>query len=336
MSPSENLNADSNLKSPHVARLFVTFELPPEVREILERDFAVTWAPPGFRLAPGVPADSLKGHDLLLVSATQDRLDAEVLGRLPPEMRAVATYSVGNDHIDLAAAKARGIAVFSTPDVLSAAVAETGLLLMLGAARRVTESVQLVRGGQWRGWSPTQLNGWALSGKVLGIFGMGRIGREIAARARGFGMAIHYANRSRLAPELEQGAVFHDTPESLLGVSQFFMLACPATPQTTGFLDQRRIGLLPQGAIVANVGRGATVVDADLVEALASGRIAAAGLDVFNNEPAVYPGYLDLPTVFMLPHIGSSTIEARMAMGQIVADGFVAFGKGLETPNRIA
>ncbi|MDO9402866.1 MAG: D-glycerate dehydrogenase [Polaromonas sp.] len=318
------------------ARLFVSFELPPEVRSLLETYFDVTWAPAGFRLAPGGPVDALAGHALVLVSATNDKLDADLFSRLPPGVRAVGTYSVGNDHIDLAAAKLHGIAVFSTPDVLSAAVAETGLLLMLGAARRVTESVQLVRDGSWKGWSPVQLNGWSLSGKVLGIFGMGRIGREIAARARGFGMTIHYANRSRLAPDLEQGAVFHDTPESLLAVSQFFMLACPATPETLGFLDKRRIGLLPQGAIVANVGRGATVVDEDLAAALASGRVAAAGLDVFNNEPAVYPGYAALPNLFMLPHIGSSTIETRLAMGQIAADGFRAFLAGDASPNRIA
>ncbi|RZJ07803.1 MAG: D-glycerate dehydrogenase, partial [Haliea sp.] len=269
-------------------RLFVSFELPPPVQAILEASFQVSWAPPGFRLLPGDAVDALAGHALVLVSATSDRLSAEVFDRLPSSVRAIATYSVGNDHIDLNAAKARGVAVFSTPDVLSAAVAETGLLLMLGAARRVTESVQLLRGGEWKGWSPTQLNGWSLSGKVLGIFGMGRIGREIAARARGFGMTIHYANRSRLAPALEQGAVFHETPESLLSVSQFFMLACPATPETLGFLDKRRIALLPQGAIVANIGRGATVVDEDLAEALASGRVAAAGLDVFNNEPAIF------------------------------------------------
>ena len=317
-------------------RLFVTFELPREVREILDRAFDVTCAPSGFRLAPGVALDALQGHGLLLVSAISDRLDAALLGRLPGDVRAIATYSVGNDHIDLNAARTLGLAVFSTPDVLSAACAEVGMLLLLGAARRVTESVELIRGGTWAGWSPTQLNGASLSGKVLGIFGMGRIGREIARRARGFDMTIHYANRSRLAPELEQGAVYHDSPESLLGVSQFLMLACPATPETQGFLNARRINLLPERAIVANIGRGVSVVDEDLAAALASGRIAAAGLDVFNNEPAIYPPYNHLPNLFMLPHIGSSTIEARMAMGRMVVDGFQAFAAGQATPNRIA
>ena len=316
--------------------LFVTFELPTEVRNILDASFDVSYAPSGFRLQPGVAFDLMQGHLLLLVSATQDRLDAELIAGLPDTIRAVATYSVGHDHIDLQAARARGIAVFSTPDVLSTACAEVGMLLLLGAARRVTESVDLLRSGNWSGWTPTQLNGTSLSGKVLGIFGMGRIGREIAQRARGFDMNIHYANRSRLPPDQEQGATYHGSPESLLAVSQFLMLACPATPETTGFLNARTIGMLPQRAIVANIGRGAVVVDEDLVSALATGRIAAAGLDVFNNEPKIFPGYAALPNVFMLPHIGSSTMEARQAMGVIVVQGLKAFGMGQPTPNRIA
>ena len=317
-------------------RLFVTFDLPPEVRQILEAAFHVSYAPSEFWLHPDVALESIQEHSAVLVSATRDRLDAALIARLPDCVRAIATYSVGHDHIDLLAARAREIAVFSTPDVLSSACAEVGLLLLLGAARRVTESVDLLRSGNWKGWTPNQLNGTGLSGKVLGILGMGRIGREIARRARGFDMKIHYANRSQLPPDQELGATYHGSPESLLKVSQFLMLACPATPQTTGFLNVTTINLLPHGAIVANIGRGAVVVDEDLVNALASGRIAAAGLDVFNNEPDIFAGYKALPNVFMLPHIGSSTMEARQAMGTIVVQGLTAFGQGQPTPNRIA
>ena len=316
--------------------LFVTFDLPLEVRRILDASFAVSYAPAEFRLQPDAALDTLQGHSMILVSASRDRLDATLIARLPDSIRAIATYSVGHDHVDLQAARARGIAVFSTPDVLSTACAEVGMLLLLGAARRVTESVDLLRSGHWKGWTPNQLNGTGLSGKVLGIFGMGRIGREIANRARGFDMKIHYANRSRLPPDQEQGATYHGSPESLLQVSQFLMLACPATPQTKGFLNAGTIDLLPPGAIVANIGRGAVVVDEDMVNALACGRIAAAGLDVFNHEPAIFPGYAALPNVFMLPHIGSSTMEARQAMGEIVVQGFTAFAQGQLTPNRIA
>ena len=317
-------------------RLFVTFDLPPEVRRILDASFHVSYAPSEFRLQPDVALESIQEHSAVLVSATRDRLDAALIARLPDCVRAIATYSVGHDHIDLLAARAREIAVFSTPDVLSSACAEVGLLLLLGASRRVTESVDLLRSGNWKGWTPNQLNGTGLSGKVLGILGMGRIGREIARRARGFDMKIHYANRSQLPPDQELGATYHGSPESLLKVSQFLMLACPATPQTTGFLNVTTINLLPHGAIVANIGRGAVVVDEDLVNALASGRIAAAGLDVFNNEPDIFAGYKALPNVFMLPHIGSSTMEARQAMGTIVVQGLTAFGQGQPTPNRIA
>ena len=316
--------------------LFVTFELPNEVQHVLEASFDVSYAPSGFSLRPGAALDRLQGHSMILVSATQDWLDADLMACLPNTVRAIATYSVGHDHINLPAARARNIAIFSTPDVLSTACAEVGMLLLLGAARRVTESIDLLRSGKWKGWTPTQLNGTNLSTKVLGIFGMGRIGREIAKRARGFDMDIHYANRSRLPPDQEKGATYHESPESLLSVSQFLMLACPATHETTGFLNTHTIGMLPQRPIVANIGRGTVVVDEDLVSALASGRIAAAGLDVFNNEPKIFPGYATLPNVFMLPHIGSSTMEARQAMGAIVVQGLIAFGRGQLTPNCIA
>lgn len=316
-----------------IQRVLVTLELPAEVKTVLADAFDVDHAP---ELAFDPSAVAAIDHDALVVSAVKDRLDARVIAALPPRVRAIATYSVGHDHVDLTAARQRGIAVFATPDVLSDAVAEVGVLLLLGAARRVTESIDLLRSGRWTGWTPMQLNGTGLSGKVLGIVGMGRIGRAIATRARAFGMAVHYTNRNRLPPELEEGAIHHPEAESLLAVSQFLMLACPATPQTTGFLDARRIALLPRGAIVANVGRGAVVVDADLVAALESGRVAAAGLDVFQGEPAVHPGYLRLPNVFMLPHIGSSTIETRIAMARILVEGLQSFGRGIAAANRIA
>lgn len=317
-------------------KLFVTFDLPVEVRSRLEASFSVTYAGAGFRLIPGADIGQIEGHDYLLVSATQDKLDARLIEALPRTLRAVGTYSVGHDHVDLDSARSRQLAVFFTPDVLSSAVAEVGMLLLLGAARRVTESIDLLRSRQWKGWSPTQLNGTGMSGKNLGILGMGRIGREIADRARAFGMTIHYANRSRLDAALEKDARFHADVESMLHESQFLMLASPATPQTLGFLDRRRIALLPHAAIVANVGRGALVVDEDLVQALKSGRVAAAGLDVFNGEPNIHEAYYALPNVFMLPHIGSSTVEARRAMADVLASGFKSLASGEGASNRIA
>lgn len=228
----------------------VTLALPDEVKAVLDAAFRVEYAP-DFDYASPAHA-RIDGHAVLIVSATKDRLDANAIAQLPASVRVIATYSIGHEHVDLEAARARGIAVFATPDVLTDACAEVGMLLLLGAARRVTESIDLIRSGRWTGWTPTQLNGVGLAGKRLGIIGMGRIGRAIALRAQAFGMSIHYTNRSRLAPMQELGATFHADPEALLRVAQFLLLACPATPETTGFLNARRLALMPRGAIVTN------------------------------------------------------------------------------------
>lgn len=315
-------------------RMFATCPLPPSVKALLSAEYDVTFAGEG-----RVPTDAdiiagTIGHDVLLVTAPT-QVGQALIGQLPDCVKAVATYSVGNEHLDLKAAADRGLAVFSTPDVLTDACAEATLLLMLGAARRATEAIALLREGRWQGWTPVQLNGVGITGKRLGIVGMGRLGRAIADRARAFGMAIDYHNRQRLADDLEAEATYHSTLEDLLRVSQFLVLACPATARTRGLLNARHIDLLPQGAIVVNIGRGSVVVDEDLIAALASGRLAAAGLDVFDGEPSVHPGYFGLPNVFMLPHIGSATIETREAMGRILLDGLRAFWVGQPAVNRL-
>ena len=275
------------------------------------------------------------GAEALMVMA-MDRIDARLIGALPDGVRVIATYSVGHDHIDLEAARARGIAVLSTPDVLSDAVADLGMLLLLGAARRAYEAMQLLYGGQWQGWSPTQVIGRDLTGARLGVLGMGRIGRAIATRARhGFRMEVHYHNRSRLAVELEDGAVFHERLADLLARSDFLMLAAPASPATRGILGAAALEALPQGAVVANVSRGDLVDDAALIAALRSGRLMAAGLDVFNGEPAIHPGYLTLPNVFLQPHQGSSTIETRLKMGRLLLDSIDRLLTGERVANRL-
>jgi glyoxylate reductase len=210
------------------------------------------------------------------------------------------------------------------------------MLVLLGAARRATEGQQMVRENKWVGWNPNQLLGVQVSGKKLGILGMGRIGRAVARRARGFDMEIHYHNRSRLDPDLEQGASYHADPEALLGESEFLSINCPASPEMHHFLDARRIALLPERAIVANTARGPLVDDEALIAALKSGRIAAAGLDVFEGEPKIHPGYRDLPNTFLLPHMGSATLETRNAMGFKCLDNLDAFFAGQEPPDRVA
>jgi lactate dehydrogenase-like 2-hydroxyacid dehydrogenase len=272
-----------------------------------------------------------EGADALLISPA-DKLNAAFFARVPKSVKAIATFSVGYDHVDLAAAAASGIPIGNTPGVLTDATADVAMLLLLGASRRAHESQELVRQGKWATTKPADLLGWQLGGRVLGIYGMGRIGQAVAHRARAFGMTIHYCNRRPLSDEEAQGAVFHATPESLLGVSNFLSIHAPASAKTHHFLNRETIDLLPAGAIVINTARGALVNDTDLIEALRSGRIAAAGLDVFEGEPHVNPGYLDLPNTFLLPHIGSATVETRTAMGMLALDNIEAILAGKPAP----
>jgi glyoxylate reductase len=309
-------------------RMYVACSLPASVIDLVTAEYDAT-----FGTADGL-VEGAVGHDVVMVNMAV-KVDAALIQRLPASVRAIATYSVGLDHLDLDAARQRGIAVFNTPNVLTDACAEIAMFLLLGACRRATEALALIRSKDWRGTASDQFLGLSITGKRLAILGMGRIGQAIAERARGFGMAIDYHNRSRLSAELEHGATYHATAESLLASAQFLVLACPATPQTIGLMDARRIALMPQGAVVVNIGRGPVVNDDDLIAALTSGRLYAAGLDVFNGEPNIHPGYFNLPNVFMLPHIASATVEARDAMGQILIDGLRALWAGQPAVNRL-
>lgn len=315
--------------------LVVACTLPEPVESELEAAFDVRYIRDAFEQPRDRLVEALNGADALLLLALKS-VDADLIAALPPSLRAIATYSVGHEHIDLGAARDKGIAVLSTPDVLAGAVAETAMLLLLGAARRAKESIELIQSGPWAGWTPTQLIGVELSGKVLGIYGMGRIGRGIADRARAFGMAIHYHNRRELPAELAGDAVFHASAETFLKTIDMLAIASPLTSETRHFLDANAIGLMKRDAIVVNVGRGPIVDDEALIRALQDGRIAAAGLDVLTGEPDFDPRYRNMPNAFILPHIGSSTIESRLAMGRILIDGLNTLFAGGEPGNRIA
>ncbi|MBW2497915.1 MAG: D-glycerate dehydrogenase [Deltaproteobacteria bacterium] len=273
-------------------------------------------------------------HDAVVFSLDVP-MRADSIEALPERVRALATYSVGTDHIDLEAAARRGLAVFNTPGVLSDAVAETAILLMLGAARRATESIDLIRSGRWTGWTPTQLVGTELHGKRLGILGLGDIGGRIASRARALGMEILYCNRRPLPGDHPTGAIYRSSPDALFADSDVVVLACPSTPETRGLVDAALLAAARPGMILVNIARGDLVVDADLIEALRSGRVRAAGLDVFDGEPNVDPAYLELPNVFALPHVGSSTIEARLGMGRILIEALRSWSAGGSPPNRV-
>ncbi|MBR2655289.1 MAG: D-glycerate dehydrogenase [Loktanella sp.] len=302
------------------------------------------------KLAPAVLARAQATYDVILneddhvmtrdelVAACQnvdavlpchsEHFNAEVVAAMPARLKIIANHSVGVDHVDLDAAKARGIVVTNTPDVLSDATAEIAMLCMLGAARRGSEGDRMVREGRWNFWSPAFMVGRQVTGRRFGVLGMGRVGQITADRARGFGMEIHYHNRSRLSPDKEKGAIFHDTVESLLAVSDVLSLHCPSTPETTGLINARTLDLLPERAILVNTARGALVDEDALVAALKSGRLFAAGLDVFRDEPGGNPALADLDNVFMLPHIGSATFETRDAMGFRALDNLDAFFAG--------
>ena len=275
-----------------------------------------------------------EGCDAILCCSSE-KFSAQVIARLPQSVRAVATFSVGLEHIDLEAAKGRGLIVTNTPDVLTDSTADITMLLLLGAARRAYEGERMLREDAWVGWNPNQLLGVHVSGKRLGILGMGRIGRAVAQRARGFEMEIHYHNRSRLGPDLEQGATYHSNPDSLLEVSEFLCLNAPATPETEKFLNAERIAKLPERAVVVNTARGSLVDDQALQAALKSRKLAAAGLDVFEGEPRIDPGYRGLDNVFILPHLGSATLETRNAMGFKCCDNLDAVFAGREPPDRV-
>ena len=278
-------------------------------------------------------------EDIITMSAQVDAMmpchsehfTADVVSQLNPRLKIVANHSVGVDHCDLDALRARGIVVTNTPDVLSDATAELAMLLMLGAARHAVEGDRLVRTGAWNSWSPAFMVGKEVTGARLGIVGMGRVGRAFAAKARGFNMDIHYYNRTRLSPDLEQGATYHATVDSLLPVSDFLSLHCPATPDTLDLMNAARFEQLPDGAVLVNSARGALVDEDALINALDKGKVAAAGLDCFKVEPGGNPLFSNYENIFMLPHIGSATTRTRDAMGFRALDNLDAFFAG-QTP----
>ncbi len=314
--------------------LWITRKLSANTEARAARDYDVILNPEDRTFSAGeIVAMSAKVDAIL--PCHSERFDAATVARLPDRVKIIANHSVGVDHCDLAALKARGIVVTNTPDVLSDATAEIAMLLLLGAARRAAEGDMLVRSGNWTSWSPSFMVGTQVTGKRAGIVGMGRVGQVMADRCRGFGMEVHYHNRTRLPADLEKGAIYHESLDTLLPVSDFLSLHCPATPETTGLINADRLARLPQGAILVNTARGALVVEDDLLAAIDSGHLAAAGLDCFVTEPGGNPKFASHTNIFMLPHIGSATRETRDAMGFRALDNLDAFFAGKPPRDRL-
>jgi len=314
--------------------VLVTRKLPTAVEDRLRRDYEPRLNPEDRLYSSDALIESATGADAIIPCHTE-RFSAPVIERLPRSVRIIANFSVGFDHVDIDAAKHRGLVVTNTPDVLSDATAEVTIMLMLGAARRASEGERLVRTRTWRDWSPSFMVGTQVTGKRLGIVGLGRVGRVAARRARGFEMTIHYHDLHRLSPDQEEGAIFHPTVEALMPHCDFVAFHCVLTPQTERMLNAERIALLPDGAIVVNASRGGVIDDVALIAALKSGKVSAAGLDVYNNEPDIHPEYRDLPNTFLMPHIGSATRETREAMGFRALDNLDAFFAGREPRDRV-
>ena len=261
-----------------------------------------------------------------ILSSIIDKIDESTINKLSNSVKIISNFAVGFGNIDIKAARKKNIIVTNTPDVLTDATAEIAMLLILGAARRASEGIEWARNKNWK-WSADFLIGKQLEGSRLGILGMGRIGRAVALRAKAFGMQIHYHNRSRLKTDLEAGANYHDSIQSLFSVSDILSINCPATPEPTNIINKKTLEFFPEGAIITNSARGDMIDDEAMVKALISGRIFALGLDVYKGEPNIHPGYLNQPNVFILPHLGSATKKTRTAMANLAIDNIEEFFK---------
>ena len=269
-----------------------------------------------------------------ILSALTDKLDAETINKLPNSVKILSNFAVGFGNIDLEAAKKRGITVTNTPEVLSDATAEIGILLILGACRRVSEGIESAREGGWK-WSADYLIGKQLTGTRLGILGMGRIGQKIAKIAKSLGMIIHYHNRSKLNDEKADGAIYHDNIKSLFSVSDVLSICCPATKETENMINKETVEYFPKGAVITNVARGDIVDDEALIDALNRRKIYAVGLDVYKNEPNLNPGYMKIKSAFILPHLGSATKDTRIAMANLAIDNIDEFFKTGKCKNKV-
>ena len=269
-----------------------------------------------------------------VLSALTDKLDEKTINRLPESVKILSNFAVGFGNIDLEAAKKKNIIVTNTPEVLTDATAEIGVLLILGACRRASEGIQGARNADWK-WSADYLIGKQLTGARLGILGMGRIGQKIAKIAKSLGMIVHYHNRSKLSADKENGSIYHDSLKSLMEVSDVLSVCCPASKETINLINKETLEYLPKGAVVTNVARGDIVDDEALIDALDRRKVYAVGLDVYKGEPNLNPGYLKHKSAFILPHLGSATKETRTAMANLAIDNLEEFFKSGSCKNKV-
>ncbi|WP_315765100.1 D-glycerate dehydrogenase [Sphingomonas sp. Y38-1Y] len=326
----------TRLSRPRRPRVIVTRQLPEPVIARMDELFELVPNRDDHALSREQLAAAMADCDVLVPGVT-DHLDAELIRAAPNRLRLLANYGAGVNHIDLKAARARGIVVTNTPGVLTEDTADMTMALILSVPRRLAEGEKLVRSGAWTGWSPCAMLGHRIGGKALGIVGMGRIGQAVAVRARAFGLSIHYHNRRRLPAVVEEalGATWHADLDEMLGAIDILTIHTPRNAESENLIDRRRIGLLGPHVYLINASRGGIVDEEAMVEALEAGRLAGAGLDVWHYEPAIDPRLLALHNVVMTPHMGSATMEGRVASGEKVIANIRAWADGHRPPDQV-
>ena len=314
----------------------VTRRLPEPVETRLGELFNVTLNETDKPLSRAELAEAMKGADVLVPTLT-DEIDQSLLAQAGDRLKLVANYGAGFDHIDVATARQRGVLVTNTPGVLTDDTADMTMALILAVPRRLKEGAAKMQAGEWDGWSPLGMIGHRVTGKRLGIVGMGRIGQAVARRAKAFGMQIHYHNRRRLHADIQDGleATYWESLDQMLARTDVISVNCPHTPATYHLLSARRLKLLKPTAYIVNTARGEIVDENALIRMLKAGEIAGAGLDVFENEAAVSPELRDLPNVMLLPHMGSATMEGRLEMGEKVLINIKTFADGHRPPDQV-
>jgi len=314
----------------------VTRRLPEPVETRMKELFDVELRDPDTRMTREELVDAMNRCDVLVPTIT-DQIDAGLIGQASPRLKLIASYGAGFDHIDVATARSRGILVSNTPGVVTEDTADMAMALILAVTRRIPQGLAVMQAGEWQGWAPTAFMGGRLAGRRLGILGMGRIGQAVARRARAFGMQVHYNNRRRLRPEVEEEpeATWWESLDQMIARMDIVSVNCPHTPSTFHLLNARRLKLMKPSAVVVNTSRGEVIDQNALTRALRAGELAGAGLDVYEHGADINPRLLELPNVVLLPHMGSATLEGRVEMGEKVIINIKTFADGHRPPDQV-
>ncbi|GAB4261106.1 MAG: D-glycerate dehydrogenase [Pararhodobacter sp.] len=317
-------------------RVVVTRRLPDPVETRLKELFDAELREDDTRMSRDEMVEAMKRADVLVPTIT-DHIDAAMLGQAGDRLKLIANYGAGVDHIDVQSARQRGVLVSNTPGVVTDDTADMAIALMLAVTRRIPEGLAEMQAGSWKGWSPMTHLGTRIGGKRLGILGMGRIGQAVARRAKAFGMQIHYHNRKRLRPEVEEplDATYWESLDQMVARMDVISINCPHTPSTFHLMNARRLKLMKPGAVIINTSRGEVIDENALTRGLRAGEIAGAGLDVFERGHDVNPRLRELPNVVLLPHMGSATMEGRIEMGEKVILNIKTFADGHRPPDQV-